>query len=318
MPGYLRPHVQTVFPGSSDPKFRKEQNPTGDRGSYWVEFTFQVNPRLSSEESPKALRQDFIGDSLLIIGKPLASGETRKHVFTIRTGPNSSMEYFVYCNKSGFLSHINIRYTAGSFDEAISCAQDNIKPFFSVWSARFNVPIIVFRIRALEEATNVVRNIVFHQFYTKKDIDATDLNRTYWCPADVRAIAFYHDALNATSPKYQFLCYFKVVELVLGLRAKLALKKEPSRRRKKEVLPDEEWFKLHLDSELQARLIGKKFTAIRDDVLRPIRNRIAHGLLDEKNACRPEDQIADNEIYRFLPVLKLIAERLLLAAMPEQ
>lgn len=181
MPGYLRPHIQTMYPGPSDPKYRKEQNPFGEPGSYWVEFTFQVNPRLSSEESPKALRQEFIGDSLLIIGKQLARGETRKHVFTIRTGANSSMEYFVYCNKSGFLSHINMHHKADSFDEAISCAQDNIKPF----------------------------------------------------------------------------------------------------------------------------------------LLRPIRNRIAHGLLDE-NVCKPEDQISDNEIYRFLPVLKFIAEKLLTSSISEK
>ncbi len=105
MPGYLRPHVQTIFPGPQDPKYTPEQNSLGGRGSYWVEFTFQPSPILQSSLKAEELRTGFIGDSHLAINDPLPDGVERKHVFTVREA-NIDREYFMYCNSHGRLSHV--------------------------------------------------------------------------------------------------------------------------------------------------------------------------------------------------------------------
>lgn len=221
MPGYLRPHIQTTFPGPDDQRQKSDQNQEGRPGWYWVELTFQPNPILFSEAEQILLRQDYIGDSLLILSDPLPVDEDRKHIFTIKAQPDA-LEYFVYCNQKGRLSHINFRHHASCFAEAIRVAREKIQPFLSGWSVHFNVPLYVFRIRALEESTNVVRTIFYHQLYAPVHVSSAETNRLYWFPGDTRVISFYHDALNATSPSYQFLCYFKVTELVLGLRGKRA------------------------------------------------------------------------------------------------
>ncbi|MCL4538042.1 MAG: hypothetical protein M1378_00315 [Bacteroidetes bacterium] len=315
MPGYLRPHTQTIFPGPGDPRFKLGQNYEGSPGWYWVELTLHPHPVLFSEVDVTSLRNEFIGDSLVTLSDPLLIGESRRHIFTIQF-QDSSLEFFVYCNQKGRLSHFNVHFRASNYDEAIEVARTNIQPFLSGWATRFNIPIYVFRIRVQEEATNIVRNILYHQLYTPVRISYEEINRLYWFPRDTRLLSFYHEALNSTNPKYQFLCYFKVIELVLGLRGKKAAEAKTRRERtgrRRETLPDEEWFRLHLAPDVQARLVGKKFTTIRDNVLRPIRTRIAHGLLDNDM----DSEISDEEVYPYMPIAKLMAERLLSAEIAE-
>jgi hypothetical protein len=316
MPGYLRPHTQTIFPAPEDPRHKPGKHHEGGPGWYWVELTLHPHPVLFSEVDSISLRNDFIGDSLVSLSDPLSLGESRKHIFTIQL-QNNNLEYFVYCNQKGRLSHFNVHFHASNYDEAIEVARNNIQPLLSGWATRFNIPIYVFRIRAQEEATNIVKNILYHQLYAPVRISHAEINRLYWFPKDTRLLSFYHDALNSTNPKYQFLCYFKVIELVLGLRGKKAAEAktrgEPTGR-PREILPDEEWFRLHLAPDVQARLIGKKFTTIRDDVLRPIRTRIAHGLLDNDM----DSEISDEEVYPYMPIAKLMAERLLSSEIAEQ
>lgn len=316
MPGYLRPHIQTIYPGPQDPKYTPEHDPAGREGSYWVEFTFQPNPLLKSDLGEQELRSGFIGDSHLVISDPLPQGTDRKHVFTVRDSKEIG-ECFVYCNTHGRLSHVNFLCHAEHFDSAIELAKTNFEPFLSGWSARFNTPLYIFRIRALEESSNIVRNILYHQLYPEIHISLEDMNREYLFPEDSRVLDFYREALNATNPKYQFLCFFKVIELVLNLRTKRdsVSRKEGNRvKRTRDLLLEEKWFMQHLSDELKPFVIGKKFTTIRNDVLRPIRNKIAHALVKDDDGYR----LSEEEIFPYLPIAKLMAQRLLLAESQEQ
>lgn len=316
MPGYLRPHVQTILPGPQDPKYTLEQNPAGGRGSYWVEFTFQPSPILQSNLNNEELRSGFVGDSHLAISDPLPDGIDRKHVFTVKE-ENNNFEYFIYCNKHGRLSHVNFKSNAGDFEEAFILARKTFDPFLSSWSARFNVPLNVFRIRVLEESSNIVRNTIFYQFYPVVQISHQDMNRGYWVPEDTRILDFYREALNSTNPKYQFLCYFKVVELVLSLRAErdtLARKQGKKVRRVRDLLLEEKWFLEHLSDDVIPSVIGKKYTTIKDSVLRPIRNKIAHALVEDDDGGK----LSDDEVFPYLPVVKLMSEKLLAAENIEQ
>jgi hypothetical protein len=316
MPGYLRPHIQTIFPGPTDPKYTPEQNASGKAGFYWVEFTFLPQPLLYHDSEGQDLRSDFVGDSHLIISEPLPTDVKHKHIFTVNATVHSA-SYFMYCNNHGRLSHVNFRAFAQDFDQATQAAKDDLNPFLSGWAARFNVPLYVFRIRVLEEATNVVRNIIYHQVYPLVRIMLDNMNQAYWFPNDIRIFDFYREALNTTSPKYQFLCYYKVIELVLSLRAARvaeARKKGAVPAQYRDLLGEEAWFMPHLSPDLRIAVIGKKFTAIRDDLLRPLRNKIAHALVEEDDGSR----LDDDEVFPYLPIAKLMAERLLAAEAFEQ
>jgi len=316
MPGYLRPHVQTIFPGPQDPKYTSEQDPSGKLGNYWVEFTFQPSLILLSNLKEEELRSGFIGDSHLEISDILPEGVNRKHVFTVKEAKRDC-EYFVYCNKYGRLSHVNFMSNADNFDQSLMLARTRFEPFLSGLSAKFNVPLNVFRIRVFEESSNIVRNTIFYQRYPVVKISQEDMNRGYWVPEDTRVLDFYREALNSTSPKYQFLCYFKVVELVLSLRAErdsLARKQGKKVKRVRDLLLEEKWFLEHLSDDLKKTVLGKKFTTIKESVLRPIRNKIAHALVRDDDGTR----LRDDEIFPYLPVVKLMSDKLLAAENLEQ
>jgi len=303
MLGYLRPHVQTIFPGSAKADY------DGETGWYWVELTFQTSPILFSEVPEGSLRGDFVGDSLIILTDPLPVDADRKRVFTIKAR-SVGLDYFVYCNNKGRLSHINVHCHALGFSQAIELTLAGVRPFLSGWSLRINVPISIFRIRALEDKSQVVRNILYHQLYSPVRLSESDLNRMYEMPEDDRIVSFYHDALNATDPKYQYLCYYKVIELSYSLRAKKASEAKAQGRpfaMPKEVLPDSESFTCHLTPDVRVQVVGQKFTSVRDNILRPLRNRIAHGFLEEDGG----EIIPDKEVYPHLPVAKYVAEQLI-------
>lgn len=226
-------------------------------------------------------------------------------------------EYFFYCNASGRLSHANLHCQAKNFEHAIDIAKKNLDPFLSGWSVRFNIPLYIFRIRAMEESTDIVHSIFYHQFYPEIHTTLEDIIRGYWLPEDMRVFDFYREALNTTSPKYQFLCYYKVIELVLSLREKRDLQtrnKGKKHKRNIELFMEEEWFMPHLSDDLKPLVLGKKFTIIRNSVLRPIRNKIVHALMKNDDSYH----LSDEEIFPYLPIAKLMAHQLLVAESHEQ
>lgn len=305
MLGYLRPHVQTVFPGPAKPDY------DGETGWYWVELTFQTSPVLFSEAPEASLRGDFIGDSLITLTDPLPAGTDRKHVFTIKSRSCGS-DYFVYCNSKGRFSHINVRCHASGLSQAVEQVLADMCPFLSGWSLRFNVPICVFRVRALEDKSQVVRSILYHQLYSPVRLSEKEFNKIYELSGDDRVVSFDHDALNAADPKYQYLCYYKVIELSYSLRARRASEAKAKGYRfatPREVLPNSKSFTCHLTSDVRGRLVGQKFTSIRDNILRPLRNRIAHGLLEDNDG----QIVPDEEVSPYLPVAKYMAEQLILS-----
>ncbi len=303
MLGYLRPHAQTSFPGPAKPDYE------GETGWYWVELTFQTSPIFFSEIPEGSLRGDFVGDSLIILTDPLPVGNDRNRVFTIQAR-SAGLDYFVYCNNKGRLSHINVHCNAPGFSQAIEQTLAGVCPFLSGWSLRFNVPISIFRVRALEDKSQVVRSILYHKLYSPVRLSESDLNRVYKVPEDDRIVSFYHDALNATDPKYQYLCYYKVIDLSYLLRARKASEAKAQGRpfaKPKEVLPDSESFTCHLTPDIRGQVVGQKFTSVRENILRPLRNRIAHGFLEGDGG----EIVADEEVYPYLPVAKYVAEQLI-------
>lgn len=309
MPGYLRPHVQIVVPPPASPTDSSKKDHLGNPGSYWVEFTFQLHWRLLTDDYHGDLRAGFIGDSHLVISDPIATEDDKKHVFSVR-GVRSGNRYLLFCNRNGRLSHINVHLDASNFADALSLARLDLEPLLAGWFANFNVPFCIFRTRILEESSNIVHNVVYFQAYPTRRMSQEEMGQDYWFPEDQRVLEFYRDGLSATSPKYQFLCFYKVIELILLLRTnrdREARRNGVSRSVIPETLSIEDWFRSHLTPDVTRAVEGKKYTYIRDEVLRPLRNKIAHALTEDDDGMR----VTDDEVFPYLPVAKLMAERLL-------
>ena len=151
--------------------------------------------------------------------------------------------------------------------------------------------------------------------------------------------ALYREALNSNTPAFQFLCYYKVLEGIRKRRdrliaeAKAASVEVPKTPRKvvpsdpAEFLPwlhaiygkGRAWDYIMLESIFVPDARGKKFNQIIDDYLRPVRDRIAHAVLDSGEPTLSADEDLDmREIYKWLSLMKCIARHMLRSDFPKE
>lgn len=60
MPGYLKPHIQTILPGPQDPKYTPQQDPLGRRGSYGQNSHFNQVRFYKAALKPKSYELDLL------------------------------------------------------------------------------------------------------------------------------------------------------------------------------------------------------------------------------------------------------------------
>ena len=152
--------------------------------------------------------------------------------------------------------------------------------------------------------------------------------------------SLYREAVSASSSTYQFLCLYKILESIRERRSRLNIEAKLQGiqlTRPKEIYPSTEqemnallgnifshrdsegWSEETLRSLLLPELVGKKFNSIFDDILRPIRNVLAHAILDEGELKYSPDSAKDQqEVVRYLPPLKCIVRSTLRSEFPDQ
>jgi hypothetical protein len=144
--------------------------------------------------------------------------------------------------------------------------------------------------------------------------------------------SLYREALNSNSAVYQYLCYFKIAESVLARRARLgseARARGETFSRPKEYFPEDvaslttwlnalyivrppEWDDLILAAFLQPLVAGKKFRAVIENQLRPLRLNIAHALFERGElGLSVDDYLHVENLTNWLPVAKCMVRRML-------
>lgn len=308
MPGYLRPHIKKTVPSDHEKADLISKN-DGDSGDFWVELTFCPQFILHRSPGEEAPHSALGGDSHFQIHEALPPGEAKRRVATVSySGEQQLLRYFVFCNAAGRMSHINVRCQAVDSDAAEKTAKKGIEPLFAHLCVTFNAPVNVLRIRVMENSTGVTSSTLFHQTYPIVDVSAEAFSA--WVGNDYRAIHFYREALSTTSPKYQLLCYYKVIELLLELQAKRASQERQAGNSVNMIVErfsDEQWLADHISPELLGQIVGKKYTWIKDKVLRPVRDKVAHALLKETDSFEHHDE----EVFPYLPIAKVMAEKLI-------
>ena len=151
--------------------------------------------------------------------------------------------------------------------------------------------------------------------------------------------AMYREALNSNTPAFQFLCYYKILEGIRKRRDRLiaeakAANAEIPKAPRQVVPPDSTeflpwldaiygngrpWDYIMLESIFVPEARGKKFNQIIDDFLRPVRDRIAHAVLDEGELTLSADEDLDiRAIYKWLSLMKCIARHMLKSDFPQE
>lgn len=301
---FVRYIVVPIFPG------RPEDPPGGSPGRYVVTFILGI-PGVSSVINDLHVPQLMdSGDSLL--GVP---GNVDRYMITVGGAPDNLPESLaILKNANGRLARIGTSVVAKSFAEAEAAAYDILMPQLSVLAFETDVPLEVKATVIIEEATST------------QHIAATMMGKVRAVPAvqgyttvELRPIlASYREGLNSTSPTYQCLCFWKVLEGVKTFH----MKRERAMARSGSTPPPDPLNRLvptneaDLPDQLEWSLdrfrpyLGKAYRDVMDDSRDTIRNAVAH--ITPGMELLLADYFADVEKCReIIPVLRFIARDLI-------
>jgi hypothetical protein len=206
-----------------------------------------------------------------------------------------------------------------------------VTPLLSQFALRWDVPLSVYQADTKELRKGTVQWTHRNPFLEVK-VTAGAMNLT--AEPELRTYAsVYREALTTDSITYQFLCFYRIIESLHARRIRLSREAArrmvaytdppgevyPSNRQEAAALLDSVfsarplngWDDMALESVLVTEALGKPFSAIAD-ILRPIRDNIAHTLVQNVGELiSMDDPFAREKVERWLPVLKSIARTML-------
>jgi SEC-C motif len=328
--------VVPMFADPNDP--RNQGGPQGRPGLYEVIFTLCRPGFPLTQEREIASADDLSGNSHLAIAKPAFTppdpGADRIKIRTIIEG--EAFEFTGFPNAKGFLGKIVTNCQAQNFLDAYRKSYGALAPSLSNWSIHLDVPLSIYQVDIKEVRTGTLRMTFMPPFLETPFAVVPQAQM----PADFRGYAsLYREALSSNSPVYQFLCHFKIIESIRARRSRLGEEARTSGRlftRPQEVFPKDTeglrawldtifairpptWDDMTVDSLLLPEIVGKRFGAIFESFLQPLRVEIAHALfeLGELKASF-DDGFTSERVNRWLPVIKCIARRMLRTEFPRE
>ncbi|CAB3796238.1 hypothetical protein LMG28688_04265 [Paraburkholderia caffeinitolerans] len=293
----------TIVPIFDD---RPKASPTGTQGTYEAIFVLGVPGTALFQEAldiPELLKS---GDSLLTMPKDSVKVEC----LIQGDGPVAKISFLP--NAENRLAQAEMTFDAASFDAAEEIAWNLISNMLSVWSFRHDTAVDISGYQIRETASQVLRA----NFGIVGAPKTLDINFGGPSTAERRALlAAYREGINATNPFYQFLSLFKVVEGVHKLRThrrKTQKNKGAGTSEAVERFPaDVSAFPEGLSS-FAARLSGKRYNAVIDDMRATVRNALAH--LNPLDSHLMADKYSDvKRCLGHIPPLRYIARQMLLA-----
>lgn len=331
LPGIM--NYLTVVPIFANPSdARNIGGPNGLPGNYEVIFTLARPGFALESEGNFAFVGDLLpGDSHLAIARPASSLPEHSDVVELRLGSvteDGTFQFQGFPNKKGFLSALKTTLAANGVQDARIKATRAIGSALSNISIQLDMPLSIYKTEIVELRTGN-RSTSLVNPHTELPLQIVPVTTM---PQEFRIYAsFYREALNSNTPSFQYLCFFKVIEGLRARRERLVVEATTSgqsvSRKAAETIPvtaadqrewlnrlfnaRQDWSDMNLIEIFLPEVMGKKINRIIDDHLRPLRNRIAHGALDDGEPVVTADESMDVfEVYRWLPITKCILRRM--------
>jgi hypothetical protein len=330
LPGFAQAIVvEQTFKDPSDP--RNRSGPIGQPGKYEVTFSLQRPGYPLAPETKASFADGLKGDSHLAISRPAIIDPTWTGT-SMRINARHKGEDFVFDgtpNERGFLAKLVTVCTAATFLDAHRKASSALNPAISNWSLTLDIPVSIYQTDVKELSTGGARMT----FMPPYPIAQLSLIPSGQLPSELMGYAsVYREALLSSSNSYQFLCYFKIIESIRSRRARLAPARKAagiSLANPFERIPVDDkslpswldaifplrppaWDKMTIDSILLPEAAGRTFTYISDTVFADLRNNIAHALFEAGElTISIDDQVKTEAIYRWLPIARCMARRML-------
>jgi hypothetical protein len=314
-----------VFFSTADRKFdgRRVSLP----GEFKVQFLLSRPGHQVFDERNPSFIHTAVGDSHLRIAKHISERTEPSDAISLKligNGIGWSIPFDCLVNDNGCVGKIVVeRLRANDYIHAEAVAYRALAPFLSAWSASLDIPLSVETIQVTDLNTHTESLRVLHPYLEMKPGGGVGppLSDEYCHFASV-----YREAMNATSVFYRFLCFYKIVESFYLRRNKLAeqakVRGEEPRKYTEDVPLSTEairgillWiypWRRDLDDELiisqilPEEAIGKRFKTLREKILEPMRDTIAHGLMRSGEIKAVADRLEDLEnVSKWLPLLRI-------------
>jgi hypothetical protein len=240
-------------------------------------------------------------------------------------------------NESGFLGSI---VSESVFAQDAKDAKARVSRAAAVslneWSLVFDAPLYIEQTDVIELKTNASYMSIHGPFHEAilSSSPPKRLSRSFLSHASL-----YREGLNSNSRRYQFLCFYKIIEGIRERRERLSGEAR-ARGESVKVIPERVpshsdqfvpwlngifpvrpaiWKPGELSTIFLPEAKGQKFYRISDDYLSPLRDAIAHSVLDRKELeLSADDRIDLWKIAKWLPLTKCIVRRMLKREFPEE
>lgn len=308
--------------------------PSGVPGLYQVTFVLGKPGTRSFPENEIKFAQFMNGDSHLAIVRPAFPAP--EDAVKVRFEVHEANERFVFDgvpNQQGFLAKLESQpFHALNRNDAEMRATRVAQSMLSEYAANLDIPICFELIEVTELKTQNKSLSLVSPFVSA---GSSAPIKTYDAEFSVVA-GLYREGLNSNTPAYRFLCFYKILEFSRKRRERLGrkLKKKLQPLRDGELIPSlpqeqvswlnsifytkREWDELTLRQIFPQEVHGKKLTALFDTKLRPIRDRIAHGILDSGQYLHLDDLSSIRDISKWLPFLRCAVRRVLKNDFPDR
>ncbi len=240
-------------------------------------------------------------------------------------GNADDVEMVLLPNDEGRLSKVSVKLNAQNFSDAESRAYFEASSYLSNLAFELDIPLRIAHTSVKETKTGQDRIGFVRQFGYKGVGNLPEHGASGELGTEMKGAAYaaltgiYREALNSESPFYQFLCFCRIIQ---RLKEKLRPRwQKIIAEHDKSLLPTYRKYERMPDKGDQAKrfpyfLKGKKFNAVYDDHLRPLRNGIGHVFLedmdDETSAERSTDEFEFiNDVHIHLPVAHYMAKTML-------
>jgi hypothetical protein len=211
-------------------------------------------------------------------------------------------------NASHRLATMELEFDAANLRDAEIAAWNTTMPLMSTLAFIYNVPVEFSGYEALELKTSV-RVYAFGIVGQEQPFDSS---RPLGYAADLApAMSAFREGLGSTSPFYQFLSFYRVLESIHHIRTKRGRKLSVAERRSQdETFPMPELVNGEQLEGVIKKVAGKRFKAIKEQMRPVLRNALAH--MNPSQVTKIVDRYEDyEEVLEWLPVVRYMAKQVL-------
>jgi hypothetical protein len=307
--------------------------PPGTNGFYSVDVALQRLDQSPLRDGQTVAAQLIEGSSYFALGEPAVKNSEYKGLHIERVWPDKTTTRVVFSvNSEGFLSRLHIEeLPASSFGDADRKARELIHPILSNLSLKYDVPVKVAQFDVTEKSTGTLRTAV-----RVGPRFAIPLEKEMVIGPMLRGLSsLYREGMNSTSPTYAFLCFYKIIESIKKRREHIGQicrsYGEPPLRFEAVRIPaadpelanlaagafpkSYQWDAMTVSQVFRVETRSKKLFDVFDKYLTPLRNRIAHALLDSGEFADLDDPKLLRDIEEWLPFTRFAARIALLTDM---